>query len=108
MSAARWIICTTPDCPGKFTSFDYPDIPSFRAAVADMGWKVCPAMCPDCVGGADPTDADPAQERILVVPLPCGAFTAYAPADMTRADWATVQGICGAMARGQGDDDGGG
>jgi hypothetical protein len=62
MSAARWIICTTPDCPGKFTSFDYPDIPSFRAAVADM----------------------------------------------TPDDWRVVQGICGAMARGHTDDDGGG
>lgn len=94
---ARWIKCSTPDCDAKFTSFDYPDEASFLAAITEMGWRgYNRPVCPDCAAPDAPDDAG--DERMLVVPLPCGAFTAYAPTAMTPEDWRVVAGVCGVMA----------
>lgn len=88
----RWIKCSTPGCDSKHSGFFLPDY-DFVANLPD-GWTTEPARCPEC----NNPQAEPSEDRILVVPLPCGAFTAYAPRTMTPDDWKTVQGICGAMA----------
>jgi len=94
----HWIRCTTDGCNAKYSSYDYPTQESFRRAVTDNGWGVCPPLCPACNSG-DTSDG-PGDDRMLVVPLAQGAFTAYAPQSMTSADWRVIQGICGAMAAG--------
>lgn len=93
---ARWIKCSTPDCDAKFTSFDHANQLSFIAEAATMGWNIEPALCPDCAAPQAPDDAG--DERMLVVPLARGSFTAYAPADMTPEDWRVVAGVCAVMA----------
>ena len=97
MSQYRYIRCSTPGCEGKFGTFDAETDADFIRLAEANGWITSPLLCcPDCNAPAAPDG--PSEDRMLVVPLPCGAFTAYAPVSMTPEDWRVVQGICGAMA----------
>lgn len=97
----HWVKCDTKDCDAKFVK-DTSDVDTFRAEVTALGWDVATAntFCPDC----NPLQtAEESEHPILVVPLASGgAFTAYCPPTMTAHDWATVEGICKAMAGGRG------
>lgn len=95
---ARWIKCSTPDCDAKFTSFDHANQLSFIAEASSMGWEIDPAHCPDCAKPDAPDE--PENERMLVVPLAQGAFTAYAPTFMTPDDWRVVAAVCSGYADG--------
>lgn len=88
----RWIKCATPGCDNKHAGYYTPGF-DFLAEATTAGWVG--THCPTC---ATPDTDGPATERILVVPLTHGAFTAYAPDTMTPADWATVAAVCNAMA----------
>lgn len=92
---ARWIECDTKGCDARYTSWD-ESLPAFRESAQAAGWGLMPRQCPDC---ASQGSVDPSTDRIMVIPLTHGAFTAYAPEHMTPTDWALVADVCKSMSQ---------